>query len=149
MSLLEKINQDIKQAMLAREKDKLESLRAIKAAIMVAQTEKGASGEMNAETEIKLLQRLVKQRRDAAEVYQSQGRADLAEPELLQLSFIEAYLPEQMSAADIEKIIAQLIAETGAQGIKDMGKVMGQASRQLAGKADNKVVAEIIKKLLS
>jgi uncharacterized protein len=149
MNLLETINNDIKKAMLAREKDKLEALRAIKNAILVQQTEKGAPDELSEDTAIKLLQRLVKQRKEAAEVYQQQKREDLAQPELFQAEIIQSYLPEQLSEQQITEKIKSIIEETGAQGMKDMGKVMGKASKDLAGKADNKVVSSIVKDMLS
>jgi uncharacterized protein len=149
MNLLETINNDIKKAMLAREKDKLEALRAIKNAILVQQTEKGAPDKLSEDTAIKLLQRLVKQRKEAAEVYQQQKREDLAQPELFQAEIIQSYLPEQLSEQQITEKIKSIIEETGAQGMKDMGKVMGKASKDLAGKADNKVVSSIVKDMLS
>jgi len=149
MNLLETINNDIKKAMLAREKEKLEALRAIKNAILVQKTEKGAPADLSEDTSIKLLQRLVKQRKEAAEVYQQQKREDLAQPELFQAEIIQSYLPEQLSEQQITERIKFIIEETGAQGMKDMGKVMGKASKDLAGKADNKVVSSIVKDLLS
>ncbi len=148
MSLQDRINNDIKAAMLAKEKEKLEALRAIKAALLLAGTEKGAQETMTEDGEIKLLQRLVKQRREAAEVYLSQNRNDLADPEIFQADIIQTYLPQQMDAAALKEVVAAIIAETGANSVKDMGKVMGIASKKLAGKADNKAISEIIKQLL-
>ncbi len=148
MSLQDTINNDIKSAMLAKEKEKLEALRAVKAALLLAATEKGGSADMSADTEIKLLQRLVKQRREAAEVYTAQNRMDLADPENFQADIIQQYLPKQMSEAEISVILQQIIAETGANSGKDMGKVMGLASKQLAGKADNKMISALIKQML-
>jgi len=143
------INEDIKQAMLSKDKGKLEALRAIKAALLLEKTGKDVtSGEIPNEVELKMLQKLVKQRRESAEVYLAQNRPDLAEPELFQASIIEKYLPDQMSEDEIRAIVQQIITRTGAQGIRDMGKVMGMASKELAGKADNKSVAEIIRQLL-
>jgi uncharacterized protein len=143
------INDDIKQAMLTKDKAKLEALRAIKAALLLEKTGKDvSSGEIPDEVELKLLQKLVKQRRESAEVYKAQNRPDLAEVEVFQASIIEKYLPEQMSEDDLKGIIQQIITKTGAQSIKDMGKVMGMASKELAGKADNKAVADIIKQIL-
>ena len=149
MSLVDQINNDIKAAMLSKEKDKLEALRAVKAALLLAATEKGAQESMSADAELKLLQRLVKQRREAAEVYQTQNRQDLAEPELFQASVISQYLPKQMDAEELKQVITDIIAECGATSAKDMGKVMGIASKKLAGKADNKAVSELVKQLLA
>ncbi len=149
MELEKLINEDIKQAMLSKDKGKLEALRAIKAALLLEKTGKDVtSGEIPNEVELKMLQKLVKQRRESAEVYLAQNRPDLAEPELFQASIIEKYLPDQMSEDEIRAIVQQIITRTGAQGIRDMGKVMGMASKELAGKADNKSVAEIIRQLL-
>ncbi len=149
MELEKLINEDIKQAMLSKDKGKLEALRAIKAALLLEKTGKDVtSGEIPNEVELKMLQKLVKQRRESAEVYLAQNRPDLAEPELFQASIIEKYLPDQMSEDEIRAIVQQIISRTGAQGIRDMGKVMGMASKELAGKADNKSVAEIIRQLL-
>lgn len=148
MTLEEKINADIKAAMLAKEKDKLEALRAVKSAILLAKTEKG-NDAIAEEAEIKLLQKLVKQRKETAEIYKSQNRQDLADIELLQASIIEKYLPEQMDTAQLQQIIKDIIQQCGATSIKDMGKVMGLASKQLAGKADNKTISEIVKDLLN
>jgi uncharacterized protein len=148
MSLLEKINNDIKAAMLAREKEKLEALRAIKSALLLASTEKNAGESISEDAEIKMLQRLVKQRREAADIYTAQNRQDLAGPELFQAEIIAAYLPAQMSAEELTAAIRAIITETGASTIKDLGKVMGIASKELAGKADNKAVSEIARGLL-
>ncbi len=143
------INEDIKQAMINKDKEKLEALRAIKAALLLEKTGKDVSSGIIPETvELKLLQRLVKQRRESAEVFKAQGRPDLAEVEIFQAAIIEKYLPDQMSDDEVIAIVKKVIAETGATGIKDMGKVMGTASKLVAGKADNKLIAEIIKKLL-
>ena len=148
MSLEIKINEDIKTAMLAREKDKLEALRAVKSAVLMAKTEK-AGGAIDDETEIKMLQKMVKQRKEAAEIYLSQSRQDMAEAELFQASVIEAYLPTQLSAAEIEVVLKEIIAETGATSAKEMGKVMGLASQRLSGKADGKLIAQMVKEMLS
>jgi uncharacterized protein YqeY len=145
MSLVDKINADIKSAMLAKEKEKLEALRGIKAALLLAQT----SGEIVTEdTETKILQKLVKQRREAADIYKTQNRLDLSEPEIFQADIIQQYLPAQMSEEEIKTIIKNIITQTNASSIKDMGKVMGFASKELAGKADNKAVSDIVKQLL-
>lgn len=149
MSLEKTINDDIKVAMLAKDKKSLEALRAVKAAILLAKTEKSGSGDIEDDIEMKILQRLVKQRKDSAALYQEQNRNDLAEDELFQLSVIEKYLPEQMSEEEIRKEVQNIISQTGASSMKDMGKVMGMASKSLAGKADNKVVSGIVKELLN
>jgi len=150
MELEKLINDDIKQAMLSKDKEKLEALRAIKAALLLEKTGKDiTSGIIPDSVELKLLQRLVKQRRESAEIFKSQGRPDLAEVELFQASIIEKYLPQQLSEEEVTTIISKVIAETNATGIKDMGKVMGIAGKEIAGRAENKLVAEIIKKLLS
>jgi uncharacterized protein len=149
MSLEIKINNDIKQAMLAKDKRKLEALRAIKAALLLEKTGKDvSSGEIPESVELKLLQKLVKQRKDSALIYREQNRADMAEEEEFQAEIIEKYLPEQMSEVEVEAIIQSIIAQTGATSIADMGKVMGMASKQLAGKADNKTISILIKKHL-
>ncbi len=143
--LEEKINADIKQAMLNKEKDVLESLRAIKAAILLLKTGKD---EVNEAAELATLQKLVKQRKESAEIFNQQNRSDLAEAELFQASIIERYLPKQMSKDEIEAAVKAIIGEVGASSAKDMGRVMGIASKKFAGTADNKVVAEIVKGLL-
>jgi len=150
MELEKLINNDIKQTMLARDSRKLEALRAIKAALLLEKTGKDLAwnGEIPEEVELKLLQKLVKMRRESAELYTSQNRPDLAEEELFQAEIIEKYLPAQMDEAEVEAIIRTIIAETGAQTMKDMGKVMGVATQKLAGKADNKTISGIVKKLL-
>lgn len=148
MSLEEKINNDIKAAMLAKEKEKLNALRAIKSALLLLKTEK-AGAEITPEAELGLLQKLVKQRKESAELYKSQNRQDLYEEEMAQYEVIVKYLPAQMSADEIKNVISQLITDNNISGIKGMGKLMGLATKQLAGKADNKTVAEIVKSLLS
>ncbi len=148
MSLTDKINDDIKAAMLAKEKDKLEALRAVKAALLLAKTQGGAGGDVTEDDEIKLLQKLVKQRKEAAEIYLGQDRNDLAEPELFQAAIIEKFLPQQMPVEEVKAIISSVIDETGATSVKELGKVMGIVSKKLAGKADNKMVSEIIRSLL-
>ncbi len=135
--------------MLAKDKKTLEALRAVKAAILLAKTDKGTGGEVAGDAEMKILQKLVKQRRESAELYKSQNRDDLVEEELFQMKVIQKYLPEQMSEDEIRKAVREIIAETGASSMKDMGRTMGMASKKLAGKADNKVVAQIVKELLS
>lgn len=149
MSLEIKINNDIKAAMLARESNKLEALRAVKAAILLEKTKEGASGELEEKDELKLLQKLVKQRRESAEIYSGANRKDLADKDLFEASVIETYLPAQLSETEITGIIRKIIADCGATSIRDMGKVMGAATAELSGKADNKLVSAIVKNLLS
>lgn len=149
MSLQSEIMEAMKTAMKAKDTVALESLRAIKSAILLAQTESGAKEELSQEEEIKLLQKLVKQRKDSAAIFTQQGRADLAGPELAQAAVIEKFLPEQLSEAEITNIVQGIIAATGAQGMKDMGKVMGLASKELAGKADGKTISTVVKQLLT
>lgn len=149
MSLLDKVNADIKTAMLAKEKEKLEAIRAIKTAILVALTEKGASDTLSEETEVKLLQKQVKQRRETADIYNQQNRADLAAKEIFEADIIEAYLPKQMTAEEIEAVLKTIITQVGAKAPSDMGKVMGVASKQLAGKADGRIISETVKRLLA
>jgi uncharacterized protein YqeY len=148
MDLESKINADIKQAMLAREKDKLEALRAIKSAVLLAKTEK-VGAELDSETELRLLQKLVKQRRDSALIYHQQNRPDMAGPEEFQASVIEAYLPEQMSEDKVRELISAVVTQLGATSVKDMGKVMAEASKQIAGRADGKLIASLVKEKLS
>ncbi len=147
MSLLEKISTDIMAAMKAREMEKLEALRGIKSALLLANTAEGGK-EITPEDELKILQKLVKQRKESAEIYKTQNRQDLYEVEINQAKVIEAYLPAQMSEDEIKKIIQDIIAQTGASSIKDMGKVMGMATKQLAGKADNSLVSRLVKEML-
>ena len=148
MSLQENVNEQLKTAMKAKDTVALESLRAIKTAIMMAQTQAGAK-ELNLEDEIKLVQKLVKQRKDSAEIFHQQGRVDLAEPEEAQIKIIEQFLPEQLDEAAITEIVTRIIAKIGAAGIKDMGKVMGMASKEIAGKADGKTISTIVHQKLS
>lgn len=148
MSLEVKIMEHMKTAMKAKDAVALEALRAIKAAIIMAKTEAGASEGLTEDQEIKMLQRLVKMRKDSAEIFTTQNRPDLAEPELAQIAVIEAFLPAQLSEEEVEAVIAKIIAETGASGIASMGKVMGLASAQIGGQAEGKVISGIVKKLL-
>lgn len=148
MGILKTLTEDIKNAMRAKDSMKLEALRAIKSAVLLAQTAGGNSGELSDDEAIKLLQRLVKQRRDSAAIFNEQKRPDLAESEEAQAEIIMAYLPEQLSEEAVAKIIDEIIAKTGAASMKDMGKVMGMASGQLAGKADGKLIATLVKKKL-
>lgn len=149
MSLQTKIMDEIKDAMRAKDIVALESLRAVKSALLLAQTDGGAKGELSPDDEIKLLQRLVKQRKDSANIYNEQGRTDLAEPELLQAAVIEKFLPAQLSEAEIEAAVSEIIDQNGLSGMANMGKVMGLASAQLAGKADGKTISTIVKRLLA
>lgn len=149
MSLQNRIMDEIKNAMKAKDTVTLDSLRAVKSALLLAQTESGAKAELSSDEEIKLLQKLVKQRKDSAGIYIQQGRQDLADPELAQAAVIEKFLPAQLSEAEVEAAVSAIIAETGASSMADMGKVMGAASAKLAGQADGKTISGIVKKLLS
>lgn len=149
MSLQERVMTEMKAAMRAKDANKLEALRAIKSQILLSQTESSSKDGLTEEEELKLLQKLVKQRRDSAAIYREQGREDLAQPELDQADVISIFLPEQMTEEEIEAKVDEIIAETGAEGMKDMGKVMGKASADLAGKADGKTISLIVKKKLS
>jgi uncharacterized protein YqeY len=149
MSLIDKISESIKTSMKEKDSVSLESLRAVKSALLLAQTQKGISSRVSAEEEIKILQKLVKQRKESADIYNSQNRSDLAEVEINQYKIIERFLPKQMSEDEIEKIILELINKTGASGMKDMGKIMGMASKQLSGMADGKTISNIVRTKLS
>jgi uncharacterized protein YqeY len=148
MSLEQKVMTDLKAAMLAKDEKALRSLRAIKAAIILAKTSEGAGGAISEEEEIKLLQKLVKQRKDSLEIYRQQNRQDLAQKEEEEISIIEKYLPRQLSPEELKAVLQQIIADTGAHSPADMGKVMGVASKQLAGKADGKTISATVKELL-
>ena len=149
MSLQTSIMTALKEAMKAKDQNALTSLRAIKSAILLAQTESGAKEELTEDQELKLLQKLVKQRKDSAKIFTEQNRLDLAEPELAQAEVISKFLPEQMSEDAIGAIVDAVISATGADGMKDMGKVMGQVNGKVAGKADGSTVAKIVKSKLS
>ncbi len=148
MSLSTQIMDEIKNAMRAKDTIALEALRAIKSELLLAQTATGSKEEISEEDEIKILQRLVKMRKDSASIFSTQNRPDLAEPELAQIAIIEKFLPAQLSEAEIEVIISKIIAETGVSGIAAMGKVMGLASAQIGGQAEGKTISTIVKKLL-
>ena len=148
MSLSVLIMDDIKTAMRAKDTVALEALRAIKSEILLAQTASGSKEEISADDEVKLLQRLVKTRKESARIFTEQNRLDLAEPELAQIAVIEKFLPAQLTETEVEAVIAKIIAETGASGIASMGKVMGLASSQLGGTAEGKTISTIVKKLL-
>jgi len=149
MSLQNDIMEGIKTAMRAKDTVTLESLRAVKSAILLAQTETGAKEEISEEDEVKLLQRLVKQRKDSAAIYIQQGRQDLADPELEQAAVIEKFLPAQLSEEEVEAVIKKIIADNNFAGMADMGKVMGIASKELAGSADGKTISNVVKKSLA
>ncbi len=139
----------LKEAMKAKDSVALESLRAIKSEVLLAKTKSGATEDLSDAEELKIIQKLVKQRKDSAALYSEQGREDLAEPELAQVKIIAQFLPEQMNEDDLVKFISDIILKTGANSMKDMGKVMGMASKQLAGKADGKSISKIVKQLLA
>lgn len=149
MSLKQQIEADIKKAMLAKDKDTLRALRGIKSQILLAESEIGMGNDLTEEAEIKLLTKAAKQRKDSLEVYEQQGRDDLAATEASELEVINRYLPQPLSQEELESKLKAMIAEVGATGPQDMGKVMGKASKELAGKADGKAIAETVKKLLS
>ena len=149
MGLEEKVMTDLKAAMLAKDEKSLRSLRAIKAAIINLKTSEGFSGEIKNDDEIKLLQKLVKQRKESLEIYEKQNRKDLADKEKEEIDVIEKFLPKQMSAQELKEVIAAIVKETGAATQADMGKVMGIANKQLAGKADGKTIAVVVKEILA
>lgn len=149
MSLEQKIMTELKTAMLAKDEAGLRSLRAIKAAILLAKTAEGASGELKEDEEIKLLQKLVKQRKDSLEIFQQQNRADLAKKEQEEIGIIEKFLPQQLSPEELRQALQKIISDTGAAGPADLGKVMGIASKQFAGRADGKTISALAKELLA
>jgi uncharacterized protein YqeY len=148
MSLINQIDQDIKQAMLAKQADRLRGLRAIKSALLLARTEKGATEDITPEAEIKVLQKLVKQRKESAEIYKEQNRDDLYQIEMDEMKVIEPYLPQQMTRFEIEGYLEEVISRIGATSISDMGRVMGIANKELAGQADGRTISEVVKQLL-
>lgn len=149
MSLEQNINNDIKAAMLAKNEVALRSLRAVKAAILLAKTASGAKDALSSDDEIKLLQKLVKQRKDSLDIYEKQNRPELAAKEKEEIEVIETYLPAPLSEEELKEIISNIITQTGAASAADMGKVMGAASKQLAGRADGKTISAIVKELLA
>ena len=149
MALEENIMAQMKDAMKSKDEKSLRSLRAIKAAIILAKTSEGAGGVLKEEDEVKLLQKLIKQRKDSLEIYQQQNRADLAQKEQEEITVIEQFLPKQLGVEELKTIISKIIAETGASSPADMGKVMGAATKQLAGQADGKTISGVVKELLS
>lgn len=149
MELFEKVSKDIVAAMKAKDKVTLEALRNIKKVFIEAKTAPGANDTLDDAAALKILQKLAKQGHDSADLYTQQNRPDLAEAEMAQVKVIESYLPKALSAEEIEAVVKEIIAQTGATSIKEMGKVMGVASKQLAGKADGKAISDIVKKLLA
>ena len=149
MSLEQKVMADLKAAMLAKNEGALRGLRAIKAAIIIAKTAEGAGGELKEEDETKLLTKLIKQRKDSLEIYQQQHRADLAQKELEEIGVIEKFLPEQLDESALKALLSKIITDTGASSPADIGKVMGVATKQLAGQADGKTISALVKELLS
>lgn len=149
MNLEQKIMGELKTAMLAKDEKSLRSLRAIKAAILLAKTSEGASGELKEDDEVKLLQKLVKQRKDSLEIFQQQNRTDLAQKEQEEIEVIAKFLPKQLSADELKAELSAIITEVGASSPSDIGKVMGQATKRLAGKADGKTISALVKELLS
>jgi uncharacterized protein YqeY len=149
MSLEEKVMAGMKEAMKSKDEALLRGLRAIKAEIIKAKTEPGANGQVSEDGEMKLLQKLVKQRKDSLEIFQQQNRTDLAQKEQEEITVIEQFLPKQLDAEELKKIVAGIIAAVGATGPQDMGKVMGTASKQLAGQADGKAISAVVKELLA
>nr|WP_299073407.1 GatB/YqeY domain-containing protein [uncultured Allomuricauda sp.] len=145
MSLQDQVMSEMKTAMKAKDTVALESLRAIKSGILLAKTDKGGGGELSEEDEVRLVQKLVKQRKDSAAIFTEQGRDDLAAPELAQVAIIEKFLPEQLTEEEIEKVVVMTIDSIGASGMQDMGKVMGIVSKELAGQADGKTISTIVK----
>ena len=149
MNLEQKIMPELKAAMLAKDEKSIRSLRAIKAAIIVAKTAEGAGGELKEDDEVKLLQKLVKQRKDSLDIFTQQNRTDLADKEREEIEVIERFLPKQLSVEELREEVQKIIAQTGASSPADMGKVMGAANKQLAGKADGKTISGLVKELLS
>ncbi len=149
MNLFDKVSEDIKNAMLAKDKLRLEALRGVKKEFLEAKTAKGGDGELTDDAATKIIQKMVKQRKDSAAIYTEQNRPELAEKEIAEVSVLEAYLPKQLTAEELEAEIKSIIAETGASSAQDMGKVMGVATKKLAGKAEGRLISEAVKRLLS
>mgnify|MGYP001155613543 CR=1 FL=1 len=149
MSLKSQIEADIKKAMLAKQKDELKALRAIKSMILLAETEKGSAGTISEDTEMKMLMKAVKQRKDSASIYKEQGREDLYAIEMSEVQVIERYLPQPLTEEELRNELQQVIKQSGAEGPKDMGKVMGMANKVLAGKADGKTISSLVKEMLA
>lgn len=149
MSLENKVMTALKEAMKAKDQVSLRSLRAMKSAIQLVRTEKGSDGKVSEDKELQIVQKLVKQRKESIDIFQKQNRNDLAKTELEELAIIEKFLPEQLSEDEVKSIVKNIISQIGASSMRDMGKVMGMASKQLAGKADGKMLANLVKQLLS
>ena len=149
MSLQKQIMEELKTAMKSKDTDALQALRAVKSAFLLAKTETGAGDDLTEDQEMKIIQKQVKQRKDSAAIFIDQGRQDLADPELAEIAVLEKFLPEALSEEAIEKVVLETIAKTGAEGMKDMGKVMGIVSKQLAGQADGKTISGIVRKNLA
>ncbi|RUA35138.1 MAG: GatB/YqeY domain-containing protein [Bacteroidetes bacterium] len=149
MSLKQQIDTDIKNAMKAKNKEELQALRSIKSMILLAESEKGAEENLSEDAEMKLLMKAAKQRRESADTYKSNGREELAQAELFELDVIERYLPKQMSEQELRSKLEDIIAKVGASGPQDMGKVMGVATKELAGKADGKMISQLVKEILA
>lgn len=149
MSLKQQIDNDIKAAMLAKNKEELTALRSVKSLILLAETDKGATGEISSDVEMKLLTKAAKQRKESAEIFLKEGRNDLAQKEQFELDVISRYLPKQMTEDEVAAELKKIIEQVGAKGPQDMGKVMGTATKQLAGKADGKLISDLVKKLLA
>lgn len=149
MSLKQQIDNDIKAAMLAKNKEELTALRSVKSMILLAETDKGSTGEISTDVEMKLLTKAAKQRKESAEIFLKEGRNDLAQKEQFELEVINRYLPKQMTEEEVATELKKIIEQVGAKGPQDMGKVMGTATKQLAGKADGKMISELVKKILA
>ena len=149
MSLQKQIMEELKMAMKSKDALALQALRAVKSAFLLAKTETGAGDDLTEDQEMKIIQKQVKQRKDSAAIFIDQGRQDLADPELAEIAVLEKFLPEALSEEAIEKVVLETIAKTGAEGMKDMGKVMGMVSKQLAGQADGKTISGIVRKILA
>ena len=149
MSLKQQIDNDIKAAMLAKNKEELTALRSVKSMILLAETDKGSTGEISTDVEMKLLTKAAKQRKESAEIFLKEGRNDLAQKEQFELEVINRYLPKQMTEEEVAAELKKIIEQVGAKGPQDMGKVMGTATKQLAGKADGKMSSELVKKILA
>ncbi|MFC2090437.1 GatB/YqeY domain-containing protein [Bacteroidota bacterium] len=148
MALFETVNEGIKQAMLSRQKDRLEALRAIKSAFLLARSEKGANSVLSEEEELKIIHKLVKQRKESADIYQEQGRMDLYEKEIVEYNVINEFMPAQMDESEIREYLSKLIDEMGATSMQQMGPVMGRATKELSGRADGKAISTIVRELL-
>lgn len=149
MNLFDRVSADIKEAMLAKDKIRLQALRGVKKEFLEAKTAKGGDGELSDEAAVKIIQKMVKQRKESAEIYTTQGRPELAEGELGEVTWLETYLPKQMTVEELEAALKEIIAQVGAAGPSDMGKVMGAATKALAGKAEGRLISETVKRLLA